>query len=102
MKLFTQKEQKNHFVKFNMNGLLRGDIQARAAFYTAMRNIGGMNGNEIRDREDMNSYEGGEIFTVQGANIPIDQLRAHYEKLNSTAAPANGQPRNGQKVNGYP
>lgn len=101
IKLFTQKEQKNHFVKFNMNGLLRGDIQARAAFYTAMRNIGGMNGNEIRDREDMNAYEGGEIFTVQGANIPIDQLRAHYEKLNSTAAPANGQPRNGQKVNGY-
>lgn len=101
MKLFTEKEKKNMFVKFNMNGLLRGDITARAAFYTAMRNIGGMNGNEIRDREDMNSYQGGEIFTVQGANIPVDQLREHYSKLNSTSAPAGQPPRNGQKVNGF-
>ena len=103
MKLFTEKEKKNHFVKFNMNGLLRGDIQARAAFYTAMRNIGGMNGNEIRDREDMNAYEGGDIFTVQGANIPIDQLREHYESMANkvpAAGQSNGKP-NGQKVNGH-
>ena len=101
MKLFTEKEKKNHFVKFNMNGLLRGDITARAAFYTAMRNIGGMNGNEIRDREDMNSYQGGEIYTVQGANIPVDQLRKHYESLASSASQPAEKPRNGQKVNGY-
>jgi HK97 family phage portal protein len=100
MKLFTEKEKKNHFVKFNLNGLLRGDIAARAAFYTAMRNIGGMNGDEIRDREDMNSYEGGEIFTVQGANIPIDQLKKHYESMAASAS-QGPQPRNGQKVNGH-
>lgn len=79
MKLFSEREKKNTYVKFNMNGLLRGDSQARAQFYTAMRNIGGMNANEIREREDMNSYDGGEIYTVQGANIPIDQLRDFYE-----------------------
>lgn len=101
MKLFTEKEKKNHFVKFNMNGLLRGDIAARAAFYTAMRNIGGMNGNEIRDREDMNGYDGGEIFTVQGANIPIDQLRKHYESLASKTPAAEERPRNGKAVNGH-
>jgi HK97 family phage portal protein len=100
MKLFTEKEKKNHFVKFNMNGLLRGDITARAAFYTAMRNIGGMNGNEIRDREDMNSYEGGEIFTVQGANVPIDQLKEFYSSKVATSAPNEERPRNGQKLNG--
>lgn len=101
MKLFTEKEKKNHFVKFNMNGLLRGDIQARAAFYTAMRNIGGMNGNEIRDREDMNGYDGGEIFTVQGASIPIDQLRKHYESLAAkTPAPVSKE-LNGKAVNGH-
>lgn len=80
-----------------MNGLLRGDITARAAFYTAMRNIGGMNGNEIRDREDMNGYDGGEIFTVQGANVPIDQLREFYSSKVAPTAP----PINGQKVNGF-
>jgi hypothetical protein len=65
-----------------------------------MRNIGGMNGDEIRDREDMNSYEGGEIFTVQGANIPIDQLKKHYESMAASAS-QGPQPRNGQKVNGH-
>lgn len=101
IKLFTEKEKKNHFVKFNMNGLLRGDITARAAYYTAMRNIGGMNGNEIRDREDMNSYDGGEIYTVQGANVPIDQLREFY--TNKVAGPAGSQPDSGrkEKLNGH-
>ena len=78
MKLFSEREKKNTYVKFNMNGLLRGDTTARAAFYNTMRNIGGMNGNEIREREDMNPYEGGEIYTVQGAQVPIDQLRKFY------------------------
>lgn len=80
MKLFTEREKKNTYVKYNMNGLLRGDISARANFYTAMKNVGAINANEIRDKEDMNSYEGGEIYTTQGANIPVDQLRDFYSK----------------------
>jgi HK97 family phage portal protein len=100
MKLFTEKEKKNHFVKFNMNGLLRGDIAARAAFYTAMRNIGGMNGNEIRDREDMNSYEGGDIYTVQGANVPIDQLRDFYSKEVVNSGQETQPKKNGTPING--
>jgi HK97 family phage portal protein len=100
MKLFTEKEKKNHFVKFNLNGLLRGDIAARAAFYKAMRDIGGLNGNEIRSYEDLNSYEGGDIYTVQSANIPVDQLRKFYEnKVAPTATP--GGPINGKTVNGF-
>lgn len=100
MKLFTEKEKKNHFVKFNMNGLLRGDSAARAAFYTAMRNIGGMNGNEIRDREDMNAYDGGETFTIQGANVPVDMLRDFYSnKVAPTAQPVNGKTVNGHYQN---
>lgn len=79
MKLFSEREKNNTYIKFNMNGLLRGDTQARAAFYNAMRNIGGMNGNEIREREDLNVYDGGEIYTVQGANVPVDMLRDFYE-----------------------
>jgi HK97 family phage portal protein len=88
MKLFSEREKKNTYIKFNLNGLLRGDTQARAAFYTAMRNIGGMNGNEIREREDMNHYEGGDIFTIQSANAPIDMLRKFYESMSEPAATA--------------
>lgn len=92
MKLFGEREKKNTFVKFNMNGLLRGDSTSRAEFYNKMRNIGAMNANEIRGLEDMNQYEGGEIYTVQGANVPIDQLREFYSsKVVPTAPPMNGK-----------
>lgn len=97
MKLFSEREKKNTYVKFNLNGLLRGDTQARAAFYTAMRNIGGMNGDEIREREDMNHYEGGDIYTVQGANVPVDQLRKFYE---GKVAPTAPEPSKKEKMNG--
>lgn len=98
MKLFREREKRNTYVKFNMNGLLRGDIQARAAFYTAMRNVGGMNGNEIRSLEDMNAYEGGDIFTLQSANCPADQLRDFYKnKVASTATTESD--KNGKQKN---
>jgi HK97 family phage portal protein len=77
-KLFTPKEKKNIFTKFNMNGLLRGDSKARAEFYTAMVQLGLMNRNEGRNLEDMNPYSDGNIFTTQAANIPIDLLRDFY------------------------
>lgn len=98
MKLFTQKEKKNMSVKMNMNGLLRGDSAARSAFYKVMRDVGGMNGNEIRDKEDMNKYDGGDIFTVQGANVPIDMLREFYSSKVAPTATPNPQ---GQKLNGF-
>jgi HK97 family phage portal protein len=79
MKLFSEREKRNTYLKFNMNGLLRGDTQARSQFYNIMRNIGAMNANEVREREDMNGYEGGETYTMQGANIPVDMLRDFYE-----------------------
>lgn len=103
MKLFTEKEKKDHFFKFNLNGLLRADTETRGKFYTMMRNIGGMNGNEIRDKEDMNSYEGGEIFTVQGANVPVEQLRDFYSGKMKPSADENIQKdrMNGVSMTGH-
>ena len=98
MKLFTEGEKKNTFVKFNMNGLLRADTKTRAEYYNVMRNIAGINGNEIRDKEDMNPYEGGDIFTIQGANVPIDQLREFYA---SKLAPQQPQQPTVQKNGNY-
>jgi len=98
MKLFSEREKKNTYCKFNMNGLLRGDTQARAAFYKAMRDIAGMNGNEIREREDMNQYEGGDIFTIQSANAPIDQLREFYSSKVAPSAPVTSGK---EKLNGH-
>ncbi len=89
MKCFTEAEKKNTYVKFNMNGLLRGDIKSRAEFYTSMRQNGAIDGNEIRSLEDMNSYPGGNIKTIQVQNIPVDQLREYYTQK---VAPTGGDP----------
>lgn len=60
--LFTRSEQVNRYAKFNVNALLRGDMKARAEFYTKMVQNGAMSPNEIREKEDMNPREGGDVF----------------------------------------
>jgi HK97 family phage portal protein len=79
MKLFFQREKANTYTKFNLNGLLRGDLAARQAFYQAMVNSGIMNRNEARSYEDLNPYEGGNDFLVQGAMVLADMLREMME-----------------------
>lgn len=64
-KLLTQEERKAGFyVKYNVNALMRGDSAARAAFYNAMRQMGAMSANEIREKEDMNPVPGGDRYLV--------------------------------------
>ncbi len=65
-----------YFTAFDMKGLLRGDAAARANFYRALFYIGAINPNEIRKSEDMNPYEGGDNYYVQGATTPITSLDA--------------------------
>lgn len=64
------------YVAFDMKGLLRGDASARANFYRMLFYTGAISPNEIRAAEDMNPYEGGEKYYVQGATAPIDSVDA--------------------------
>lgn len=98
MKLFFEREKTNTYTKFNMNGLLRGDIAARQAFYQSMVNTGVMSRNEARGYEDLNPYPGGDDFLVQGAMVPADMLREQYENKLLPTVPA-GQPK--KYVNGH-
>lgn len=61
-KLFRESEKADHFVKFNANALMRGDAGARAEFYTKMVAIRAMSPNEVRALEDMNPYDGGDVY----------------------------------------
>lgn len=97
MKLFFQREKQTTYTKFNMNGLLRGDLATRQAFYQAMVNTGIMNRNEARSYEDLNAYPGGEDFLVQGAMVPADMLR---EMMTSKMIPSASPPINGKSLNG--
>jgi HK97 family phage portal protein len=58
LKLFTDKERGRYHVKFDLNGLMRGDATARANFYTQGINAGWMTPNEAREFEGMKRLEG--------------------------------------------
>ena len=59
-KLFRTNEVGKTFIEFNVNGLLRGDVKTRnEAYKTAITN-GYMSINEVRQKENLNSIEGGD------------------------------------------
>lgn len=95
--LLTTEEKKSYRFKFNVNGLLRGDMAARAQFYQTMFNLGAFSPNMILEFEDMNPVEGGDQHFVQGNNaVPLDKIgeltQAQIDKA-SAASPAPMQPQ---------
>jgi HK97 family phage portal protein len=69
-KLFTEEEQENHYVKFNLNALMRGDLRTRSEYYS--KATGGrpwMTPDEVRELEDTNTRGGKADELVDPANI---------------------------------
>ena len=57
-KMFTSAERKSFHIKFDLNGLMRGDAQARSVFYEKGINAGWMTPNEAREFEGMKRLPG--------------------------------------------
>ncbi|MSV23704.1 phage portal protein [Selenomonas sp. WCA-380-WT-3B 3/] len=67
--LLNSTEQKRYFIKFNVDGLLRGDYQSRMAGYAVGRQNGWLSANDIREMENMNPIpeeEGGNLYLING------------------------------------
>jgi HK97 family phage portal protein len=58
LKTLTADQAKNYYYKFNLNALLRGDLEAKSKYYTSMVYAGILVRNEIRAEEDLNAIEG--------------------------------------------
>ena len=72
--LFPEKEKGVFYVRFNMDGLMRGDYKSRMEGYAIGRQNGWLNANDIRELENMNPIpdeEGGNAYLVNGNMIPI-------------------------------
>lgn len=70
-KLLTEKEKREDNIqyKFNFNGLLRGDMTARAKFYEVMSKVAAYSPNDILNKEDENGFDLGDAHLVMpGAN----------------------------------
>lgn len=62
--LLTQREKPLYFAKFNLEGLLRGDTKTRYDAHASSLNNGWKCVNEVREVEDMNPIEGGDVYRI--------------------------------------
>lgn len=84
LRLFTGLERKRYFAEHSIEGLLRGDSQARAEYYTKMFQIGALSINDIRELENQNSIgpEGDKHFVPLNM-VSIDQAGAPSQPARS-------------------
>ena len=81
--LFTQAEKARYFVKFNLEGLLRGDYESRMNGYATARQNGWMSANDIRELENLDripAEEGGDLYLINGNMLPLHQAGAFADK----------------------
>ena len=67
--LFSENERGKFFVKFNVDGLLRGDYQSRMQGYATARQNGWLSANDIRELENLNPIpdeDGGNLYLING------------------------------------
>ncbi|WP_109392618.1 phage portal protein [Pseudomonas aeruginosa] len=74
--LIGEADADEFFAEFAVEGLLRADSTARAAWYNTALQNGWMSRNEVRRLENLPPIEGGGVFTVQSALVPLEQLGA--------------------------
>ena len=85
LKLFTTAERDHGFyVRCDTTALLRGDMAGRIAFYKGMWEIGAMNSNEARDREDMNRKDGLDTFHRPSSFQPVQQMPSEARTVPTT------------------
>lgn len=60
----------DRYAEFNVEGLLRGDSKARAEFYRAMVEMRAMSPNEVRAKENMQPYDGGDVYENPNTTSP--------------------------------
>jgi len=71
-KLLSLREQGRYYCEFNLEGLLRGDTAARAAFYKTMVEIGALTSNGVCARENFPKLEGGDRRMMSANLLPLD------------------------------
>lgn len=83
--LLSPDEKKIYFVKFNLEGLLRGDYQSRINGYATARQNGWMSANDIRELENLDripAEEGGDLYLINGNMLPLGDAGAFANTSN--------------------
>jgi HK97 family phage portal protein len=96
--LFSESEKPSYFIKFNVDGLLRGDYASRMSGYATARQNGWMSANDIRELENLDRIApelGGDLYLINGAMMLLGSPQAR--SVTPEAEPANNTQRKGEK-----
>lgn len=77
--LLSDSEKPIVFIKFNVDGLLRGDYASRMRGYATARQNGWMSANDIRELENLDripSELGGDLYLINGAMTKLQDAGA--------------------------
>ena len=79
--LISNSEKAAYFIKFNVDGLLRGDYQSRMNGYAIGRQNGWMSANDIRELENLDripAEEGGNLYLINGNMTKLKDAGIFY------------------------
>lgn len=78
-RLLKANEKSQFYIKFNVDGLMRGDYQSRMNGYAVGRQNGWMSANDIRALENLDripTEEGGDLYLINGNMLPLKNAGA--------------------------
>ena len=93
--LLSENEKKQYFVKFNLEGLLRGDYASRMHGYATARQNGWMSANDIRELENLDripAEEGGDLYLINGNMLPLKQAGAFAQSNTASTGEEENEP----------
>ena len=93
--LLSEREKPSVFVKFNLEGLLRGDYQSRMEGYAVARQNGWMSANDIRELENLDRITleaGGDLYLVNGNMLPLGLAGAYAANQPADESPPPEDP----------
>ena len=92
--LLKPEEKQDHFFKFNVDGLLRGDYESRMNGYATARQNGWMSANDIRELENLDRIPeeaGGDLYLINGNMTKLEDAGI-FAASASTESQNEGQP----------
>jgi HK97 family phage portal protein len=84
--LLSPEEKKSYFIRFNVDGLLRGDYQSRMNGYSTGIQNGIFSVNDVRELENMDllsDEEGGNIHVLNGNVVKLADAGSAYNQNSS-------------------
>jgi HK97 family phage portal protein len=90
--LLSETEKSQYFIRFSVDGLLRGDYASRMAGYATGRQNGWLSTNDIRELENLNRLPealGGDLYLINGAMTKLEDAGVFANNGNTESEETN-------------